>query len=243
MSAANDKALQANIIDRYGRDNPRAGVEFETWVETVAEELGVKPSRVRAVILEVSQGYLTGFADYARTYAQRAADVMGASVIEAMNTLRAGMLATKQRPVVIGKGEDARVEIFEVPDWASRLTAATRTLDIHGGWAPKQVEINSRSVNVNLSDAELVSQLQELTGQIAAYTSSVAGGNQARLAEGANPEQRTEGSPGSPRSLLLVDGVYQDGGRAERDSVQAIPEGTVHKAPARRPRKRNSPAD
>ena len=240
-----EQAIKRKVVEKYAEDRPTGGTEFDAWIATAAQEFGISKILVRRYVIEYTQGYLDTIQNQTQTYAQRVAEAAGATMLQALETLKKGMLATKKRAVVIGKGEDAKIEYYETPDWASRLTAATRTLDVHGSWAPKQLEIHSRNENFNITDAELVKQLQELTSQIATYIPA-SGGRATQVAEGTAVKQRIEGATSPEGLLLLDDGVHEDGGRAGGNGsgpVSSIPEGSLHKKPRGRPRKRASSPD
>ena len=245
MSAANEKLIQASVIDRYTQDNPKAGPQFSAWVDEVAEELGITGFRVRGYVHEFTQGYLDAIDRYSQTQAQRVAELYGATLSLAMSQLHEGLTATKRRALVIGKGEDARVEYYEVPDWPSRATCIKMAIGVHGAEAPKQLEIHSRNENYNVSDMELALKLEELRGQIAAYLPR-AGGNTSQVAGGGAHQQHIEGQAGAEGLLLLDDGMHQDGGRASGGRggpIQAVPEATLHSKSRRRPAKRTSQSD
>jgi len=242
MGYAERGIITARVIERYNEDAPSGGLAFKEWSKAVAKDLGLPDRDVRAAVAEYTNGYLREVRLQSLTYAQRVAETMGASVMTAMATLDGGMKATKVRFVSVGKGANADVVKKESPDWPARITAATRVLDIHGSWAPKQVEVHSRNENFNYSDAELYAKLQDLTKEIAAALPTIAG-TPAQVAGGAVSRGGVQVPPGAEGLLLLDDGMHANGGRAERDPVQAVPEGALHSKSRRRPAKRISHPD
>jgi hypothetical protein len=224
------KLIKAKVIERYGIDQPSGGHEFDQWCDAVAEELGLGRRDIRRMILDYTQGYLNDVQSHAKSAAQRAADTLGATLVKALETINKGMSANKTRMVVIGKGEDARVEKYEVPDWGARLTASKQAVLVHGAEAPKQVEVNQRVLHAHLSDEEIHRQLQELTAQIATQLDSPSRGV-IEVAASPSISGGVEGPNVGARLLLLDDRGDRNRRRAKRKAAQAVPKGDVHSEP------------
>lgn len=215
--------LKAKVLERYEEDQPGGGTEFAEWAQRTAEALKVEEAKVRRIVLEHTNGFLQDVRLQRMTYAQRVAGVLGAGVEDAIATLMAAMQATKVRPITSKSGEI--LNTFETPDWATRKDAASKLLDIHGAWAPKQIEVHSENVNVTISDEQLLEEFRRLNEQLAEYRKPR---RAVAAPKGAGSGGRIEGPSSSEGLLLLDDGMYKDGGRAEREPVQAVSEGVVH---------------
>lgn len=143
---------------------------------------------------------------------------------------------TRKRWIKIRKPmvrEDGSFEYFEQADWRARLTSTQQLIDVLGMTAPEQVNVQvDQNVNVrNLSQEKLQDEILKLGERMRSLGLT-----------GVQPEAdgRGDGAAGSGRPLVLVDGVYQDEGRAGHNgrSLQTVSEEALHRATAKRPRKR-----
>lgn len=204
---AQSQAAKA-VLMAYERDRPAAGHEYDAWVEEQAKALNLSRGKIRRIILDYTDGYLHDLRLRSATYAQRAADALGASLAEAIQTLQAGLRAKKKRAVY--DKSIGGLRMIEVEDWATRAACATKLIDIHGGWAPQRIEVDSRHITATVSTEDLLKQLDQMRkeyAQIARLESARA----LPAAKTAGDNGRTEGQDGGTELLLLADGMHADG--------------------------------
>lgn len=143
---------------------------------------------------------------------------------------------TKKRWIKVRKPmvrDDGSFEYFEQADWRARLTSTQQLIDVLGMTAPEQLDVNvDHNVTVrNLSQDKLHDELRKIGERMRSLGIT-----------GVLPEadRGSDGAKGDGRPLVLVDGVYQDQGRAGHHGrpLQTVSEEAIHSATSRRARKR-----
>lgn len=217
------KLTRAAISDKYLRDLPAIGPGIRPWIDATAEEFGVDHKTVESVITEEREMSAAHLRGRQLTRVEEAAELHGATVNRVFQSWVEALEANDDRVVKDSRGnvqkdEDGKPIVHSQPNWAARLRAGELIMKATVGFAPVKHEIEQHTIVENLSDVELKKQLADTAArlQILAATAS---GTQA----GARVRSRIEGTAGNPRPLVLVDGVYQDPGRAgSGESVQAV---------------------
>ena len=166
--AAENRQIIENMFDD-ARLQP--GFDLNSWVESMAENLGCTEAQVRNVVAKHNRAFDAHRRLAAATWAQREADIIGACQISALETLRDGLTATK-RTLLVDKdrypilNENKEPQFIEVPDWPSRIRAAVALAEVHGSKAPKQIEVTGQITHTHKSEAELLGELTSIMGDI-----------------------------------------------------------------------------
>lgn len=212
MGSNSDPVLRAAIWERWEAERPRAGHEYQAWVERVAGEACVPATVVRNIVSRGAGTLLNEINRRTLTHAQEIAELLGADLVSALETFRRGLHATRKRPLLDKAGRPklkdpdgpltpSNVTFIEVEDWDARLSAARSLVEVFGARAPQQIEVKSQTVIMDLTTeqalAEIVKLRQaaasleaQLSADIAANTGGVARINGAAGA--------IEGAPGEP---------------------------------------------
>lgn len=197
-----------DVLDAYERDRPAAGHEFASWVEATAAAVGIQGSRVRRIILDYTDGFLHSVRAQSNTYAQRVAATLGGGIEDAIQTLQEGLRASKKRVFVDKK--TGEVQVYETEDWATRANCASKLIDIHGGWAPQRIEVDSRTITATISTEDLLKQLDQMKREYRKIAQSESARTLA-APEAVGDDGGVEGADGGGRLLLLADGMHSDG--------------------------------
>jgi hypothetical protein len=211
--------VMREVWESYEAARPQSGLPYESWVAGTAARIGIEDYQVREICAKANQTYLEAVATGVRTHAQQLGGLVGACLVKGISTLAQSMNATKKRVVTNKDGEV--VDIIETPDNATRLQAAVQTIKMHGGFPAEQIEVNNRSLIVNLSKDELANEYAALRGSIERLASQL--GPEAVAGIGA-AEGSAQGKPGTARPLLLDDGMHQNKRRAKQRAVPSVPE-------------------
>jgi len=143
------------------------GFSLEDWIEQVSENLDCPDDLIRKVVLKENKAFALSQRVVALTWAQKEADLIGASQEAALRTLTEGLRATKQKLLVDKDGypilsQDNQKQFIDVPDWPSRIRASALILDVQGSKAPRQVQVSGEVRHTHKTTAELASELNAL---------------------------------------------------------------------------------
>lgn len=221
-----DPKLSAAIWQRYDEERPKQGPEFTAWVHRISEECGSSEALVRRVVGEGASAMLNAINDRFQTYAQQIASLMGADLVAALETLRDGLTCTKRRVATNRAGKPYLLDDskegpgltpenmlwIETPDWPSRLSAARSLIEVAGGRAPQQVEVNQKIVSLNLSSHDALAELARLSEAIPRLQSAIAGSG-AGDPRPARPRAAIEMPAGAARPDLLDDRMHRNARR------------------------------
>lgn len=237
---AQTRRLEAEIVEEYAKRQPKSDAEYEEWVAEVAFRYEIDAKKVKSTIEGQKLLFLAQNRIHALSYAQQVAEVVGANLEKSVRTLLDALDATKKKPVLDKSGIpvldlDGKVLYAETEDWPSRINAATKLIMVHGGFAPAELKIDERKTIVHLSDDEVLKRLDTLNDNLARLRA-----NQSIAAGGRGVTARGDGPAGAERSLLLVDGVYQDQRRAGSGALQTVSSETISSAIARSAGKRTN---
>lgn len=178
-----DPALRMAVWQRFEEQRPKAGPETVMWVEAMAEETGTSTQMVRKIIAEGASSFLLAFSARAQTHAQQVAEMLGSNLVAAFDMLREALQATKKKVLLDKSGRprllnDISVAMggpgfvpdnmiyIELPDWHARLSAIRTIVEVFGARAPQQIEVNSKSVVLNLSAKDAMAELQRLHAEL-----------------------------------------------------------------------------
>jgi hypothetical protein len=183
-----DPMLRAAVWQRWEEEKPGPGAGYADWVQRMAEESGAKPGTIRRIIAEGSSVYLQQLTRQTQTAAQQTADLIGASLVEALETLRRGLYAKKQRPLLDKSGRPKKIDeekgytpdnlfMVETDDVPTQLTAARTLIEVHGARAPQQIEVAQQIVTVEISAEDALAQLAETSERLARLRHLISSGS------------------------------------------------------------------
>lgn len=141
--------------------------ELAAWVELMAANLACDESEIRKVVAKTNKAFDVHRRLAAVTVIQREADTVGACVMSALDTLKNSLSATKKQLLVDRDrspilNQNGQFQFIETPDWAARVRGASIILDVHGGKAPREVNVSGKIEHdhfINKSDDELKARL------------------------------------------------------------------------------------
>ena len=227
---AADPVMDAAIWERYEQDRPRPGRPLSLWVSRLSDESGIPEAQIRRVIARGAGTMLNAISDRIQTYAQDIADLIGADLVTALDTLRESFTATKKKVLLDKSGRPRLIDeteggpgyvpenmiYIEVPDWHARLSAVRTAVEIHGARAPQQIEVNQKVVTLDLTPDAALAELERLALALPRLQAAIAAGEQG--ASGATGRRAAiEVSVGDQGHPLLADRMHPDEGRAGQD--------------------------
>lgn len=205
-----DQIARSEIWREYVECRPRPGSEYEGWVEATAAKWQTTRGQVKKVVAQESfHQHDAIMAATQATVAQKAANLLGAGVVDAIGKLRECMRAKNRKPLRDGNGrpvkdENGKVVWIETPEWNVQLKAAEVLLNVHGGLAPEKIQVDHRHMVANVTDAELAHQYEKLNESIRELIASTRDGSVPLRAiaapDGSGPtvSGRDEGAAGPP---------------------------------------------
>ena len=225
-----DPVLSSAVWERYERDHPAPGREYNVWVARLREETGIPEATIRQVVGEGAGAMLNAINERVQTYAQQIADLIGADLVSGLACLRDALNATKKKVLLDHAGRPKLIDpspegpgmvpeniiYLEVPDWPSRLSAVRTLIEVHGARAPQQIEVDQKVVTLDLTPSAALAELTRLSESIPRLQAALAAGREGspRLigsgTAAAVPASRT-------RRALLVNRMHGDEGRAGQD--------------------------
>lgn len=210
--------LHQQIWERYEQERPAQGLDYSHWVERVAGELGTSEYKVRQIISRQTHAFNAALARNIQTKAQQVADLLGADLVAALDTLRDGLTAGSKKPLLDKSGrpiineKTGEQEWWETPNWDARLSAARSLIEVHGAKAPQQVNVDvEQNINLRLhtlSEAEIMEKCVGLVADIERFK-GIASGN-------GSAAERVIDTSSEPERLLLADRGNEDSGRSGR---------------------------
>lgn len=207
----------------YAEAGQPVGTLYDRFVAEAAKRHGVTKTKVRRSLATAIQHFTASFQNQIGTKAQAVADLVGAGLIEAVTTLKEGLKAVHQKPLldrggkpVIDDGTGKPV-VFSAPNWDARISSAKALIDLHP--KPRQeIKVETEEHHYHhMSDADLMVEFEEIRNRLERFASNaktidvrasgaIEEGEAARTGIGL-PEDRKR--PG-----LLVAAPHEDEGRA-----------------------------
>jgi hypothetical protein len=213
--------VRTSIAERYWKDNPTIGPGITKWIHSLADELGIDHGTVERVVAEEREMHLMVIRGQQASKAEELALLTGATVTKALATFAQAMDANDDHIVkdsrgnvqVYPEGHEKAGEpmVHSQPNWPARIRGAENAIKVTIGWAATKVEIEEHRVIENLSEMELAKQIAAARDRLGKYIP-------AATPDGTGQDPSTRGGGkrqiSDPRPMALVDGVYQDDGRA-----------------------------
>lgn len=157
--------LRPQVIEAYLSVAQHLPIQVrQKWFHEEAERRGCAVTRIRRIVTGHIELQAFEIENESFSRSQKIAVELGATQTRAIQVLNAGMRATRKKSYTVAddKGHE-KVEFYEEPDFTERRQAATKVLEIHGAFAPKEVNLNvSRDLD-HLTDAELNHRLAQAT--------------------------------------------------------------------------------
>lgn len=163
------------VLQMWAAEKQKPDFDFEEFCETNARLLDVSTASIRRAINQQKAAFEAHIRTAVRTQAQSVAEAMGADVYAAMEALRAGLHANKERLIVdketgipIKDPNTGQFMFTSSADHQVRVRAASEILKIWGGYAPKQVEVSGEVQHTfhNKSREELQAELAKTLADI-----------------------------------------------------------------------------
>jgi hypothetical protein len=207
--SASDPILRAAIWERWEAERPRAGHDYAAWVERVAEEAAVPQHVVRNVVSRGAGALLNEINRRTLTHAQEIAELLGADLVSALETFRRGLTATRKRPLLDKAGRPKlldpngpltaeNVTFIEVEDWDARLSAAHSLVEVYGARAPQQIEVNSKTVVMDLTTEEALAEIAQVAERAAQLRAAYSNATTDRVARIGGDRSEAAGAAGEP---------------------------------------------
>lgn len=237
------------VLSNYQQTQPGNGEQYEAWCEEMASVYGFSIRDVKMTVAGfVNQWHKQVSREY-QNHAARIADMIGAGLEQAVlwaaevagGAYKEEVVYDQGSPIYVSDAEGNAVmgpdgqKVFRTlrqPDFNSRTRAIDQLLKMHGAYAPEKkiVELNGHMEHsvASMSRDEIIREIEEsgrrlraLAGPVIDITASLTGGTCSPAQIGAG----VDGAAGNRGSMVLVDGMHQDDGRAgQRAPLQALPE-------------------
>mgnify|MGYP000066448222 CR=1 FL=1 len=248
-------ARQRQLVPQaYQQMQPGSGEQYDAWCEELSQAYGFSIRDIRMTVAGfVNQWHKSVSREYVN-HAARIADMLGAGLEQSIGwAADVASGAYKEEPIYdqgspvyvtdaegnfkLGKDGQKIFRTLRQPDFNSRTRAIDQLLKMHGAYAPEKKIVDltghiEHSVSSKSKD-EILRELEESDRRIRALVSGGPGidvtpSSPARACEEVEARRGAESTASAGRPMVLVDGVYQDDGRAGQGTpVQAVPEKAV----------------